>query len=137
MRTNLDLYIVLMGVGLFYWGIKILVDEGKKLDAKYTELSRKQKMMNPLIFLLILSPFAMTYLLIGQYPRYAVEGLLFSLFSMLVLLSAAYLYQVNKLTKLDYPSSYINKFRLSQILTNLGILFIVGIQLARLLQIYS
>jgi hypothetical protein len=137
MRTNLDLFVVLAGVGLFYWGLKILVDEGKKLDVKYFELFKKQKMMSPFAFILYVSPFAIAYLFIGLYPQYAIETLLFALFSLLVILGTVYLRQVKKLTNLGYPSSYINKFRISQVLTNLGILLIVGLQLVRLVQRYG
>ncbi|WP_027158175.1 hypothetical protein [Methylobacter luteus] len=134
MRTNLDLFVMLTGLGLFYWGLKILVEEGKKLDVKYFELSKKQKMMNPIAFLLYVSPFTIAYLFIGQYPQYAVESLMFSLFYLFVILGTVYLRQVKKLTTLGYPSSYINKFRISQVLTNLGILLIIGLQLIRLVQ---
>ena len=137
MRTNLDLFVVIAGVGLFYWGLKILVDEGKKLDVKYSELSKQQKMLSPIGFLLVISPFALAYIFIGQYPQFAVEALLFALFSLFMLLGGVYLRQVRKLTRLGYPSSYINKFRVSQVLTNLGILLIVGMQLVRLVQRYG
>ncbi len=137
MRNNLDLFVVVAGGLLFYWGIKILVEEGKKLDVKYFELSKQQKMLSPIGFLIVISPFALAYIFVGQYPQYAVEALLFALLSLFVLLGGIYLRQVRNLTKIGYPMRYINKFRVSQFLTNLGILLIVGMQLVRLVQRYG
>ncbi len=137
MRTNTDLFVLITGVGLFYWGLKIIIDEGKKLDNKFVELQKQQNIMGPIKFLLMLSPFALSYIFIGLYPQFAVEALLFALISLFVLMGAAYLMQVRKLLIQGYPSSYINKFRMGQVLINIGILLIVGMQLARLVQTYG
>lgn len=137
MRNNTDMILLVLGIGLIYWGFKIVADAGKNLDSKYIELYKKQKIMNPFVFILYLSPIALSYVFLDIHPKHLVEIFMFALFYFFAFLGGIYLSQVKKLVTLGYPNWYINKFRISQVVIDIGIFIIVGTQLVRLVQRYG
>ena len=134
MRSNIDLIFFIIGIGLIWWGFETIVKAGQKLDIKYVVISKKLRVMNTFQFLLMLSPLAVAYILIGEFPDYAVEILMAVLFLFFSGLGIGYLFGVHRLMKAGFPDTYINKYRIGAVLMNIGILFVIGIQLFRLVQ---